>query len=170
MGFRYINNIHQFDRPRLLLFHQPHLSDLGNRNITVNQIPTWNWVNNWMWILWIFIWTAFMHTLKSIKLCNKLLAMLMVSPSSLWSWKKYDLRPYDLFGMCFFRRKCSMRQKKILGLKENSKFWRNNHCSLHIRVHVDWLFHLWSYSLRDNYFKTFLQCYEKITVISIGEG
>lgn len=26
--------------PRLLLFHQPHLSDLGNRNITVNQIPT----------------------------------------------------------------------------------------------------------------------------------
>lgn len=99
--------------PRLLLFHQPHLSDLGNRNITVNQIPTWNWVNNWMRILWIFIWTAFMHTFKSIKLCNKLFVILMVSPSSLWSWKKYDLRPYGLFGMCFFRLKCSMSQKNL---------------------------------------------------------
>lgn len=63
-----------------------------------------------------------MHTFKSIKLYNKLFALLMVSPSSLWSWKKYDLRPYGLFGMYFFRCKCSMSQKKILGLKENSKF------------------------------------------------
>lgn len=62
--------------------------------------------------------------------------------------------------------------KKILGLKKKIQSFEETttDCSLHISVHVDCLFHLWSYSLRDNYFKTFLQCYEKITVMSVGEG